>query len=84
MESTKHFYLRIPFCVTRASVTFKSSLHQKRMLGSVSLKDGGVFVGVGRYFRKVVIPSEMHKYASHLSYVSLLSLLSFFVDKHSL
>lgn len=29
MESTKHFFLRIPFCVTRASVTFKSSLHQK-------------------------------------------------------
>ena len=56
MESTKHFFLRIPFCVTRASVTFKSSLHQKRMLGSVSLKDGGVYVGVGRYFRKVVIP----------------------------
>ena len=54
------------------------------MLGSVSLKDDGVYVGVGRYFRKVVIPSELHKYASHLSYVSLLTLLSFFVDKHSL
>lgn len=84
MGSTKHFFLRIPFCVTRASVTFKSNLHQKSMLGSVSLKDDGVYVGVGRYFRKVVIPSELHKYASHLSYVSSLRLLSFFVDKHSL